>query len=213
MHIASVAVFEGPSPPFRDVVARVRSKLPLVPRYRQVVRFVPFDLGRPVWVDDPHFNIDYHLRHTALPAPGGRGRAAEAGGPGHVAAPRPDPAPVGDLGRRRPRRGPVGDAVQDPPRHGRRGLGHRPDGGRSWTSPRRCPWPSPTSGSRRPSPTGALPGRPGPSSTWSANPYEQFRAVRAEHPGAPAGAAPGGRGDAGACPPWPDSSGRRRCRA
>ncbi len=71
MHIASVAVLEGPSPPFADVVARVRGKLPLVPRYRQVVRFVPFDLGRPVWVDDPHFNIDYHLRHTALPAPGG----------------------------------------------------------------------------------------------------------------------------------------------
>ena len=49
----------------------VRGKLPLVPRYRQVVRFVPLDMGRPVWVDDPHFNIDYHLRHTALPAPGG----------------------------------------------------------------------------------------------------------------------------------------------
>jgi len=73
MHIASVAVFEGPSPAFTEVVSRVRSKLPLVPRYRQIVRFVPFDLGRPVWVDDPHFNIDYHLRHTALPAPGGEG--------------------------------------------------------------------------------------------------------------------------------------------
>ncbi len=73
MHIGSVMVLEGPSPPYRDVVARVRSKLPLVPRYRQIVRFVPFDLGRPVWVDDPHFTIDYHLRHTALPTPGGEG--------------------------------------------------------------------------------------------------------------------------------------------
>jgi diacylglycerol O-acyltransferase len=73
MHIGSVMVFEGPTPDYRDVVARVRSKLPLVPRYRQIVRFVPFDLGRPVWVDDPHFTIDYHLRHTALPAPGGEG--------------------------------------------------------------------------------------------------------------------------------------------
>ncbi len=71
MHIASVAIFEGPPPPFSDVVSMFRGKLPLVPRYRQVVRFVPFDLGRPVWVDDPHFNIDYHIRHTALPAPGG----------------------------------------------------------------------------------------------------------------------------------------------
>ncbi len=71
MHIASVAIFEGPQPPFPDVVDMVEAKLDLVPRYRQKVRFVPFELGRPVWVDDPHFNIEYHLRHTALPAPGG----------------------------------------------------------------------------------------------------------------------------------------------
>jgi len=71
MHIAAVGIFEGPVPPYGDVVGMVRGKLPLVPRYRQVVRFVPFDLGRPVWVDDPHFNIDYHLRHSALPPPGG----------------------------------------------------------------------------------------------------------------------------------------------
>jgi diacylglycerol O-acyltransferase len=71
MHIGSIAIFDGPEPPFEDVVARIQGKLPLVPRYRQVVREVPFQLGRPVWVDDPDFNIDYHLRHTALPAPGG----------------------------------------------------------------------------------------------------------------------------------------------
>jgi WS/DGAT/MGAT family acyltransferase len=35
------------------------------------VKFVPFDLGRPVWVDDAHFHVEYHLRHTALPHPGG----------------------------------------------------------------------------------------------------------------------------------------------
>jgi diacylglycerol O-acyltransferase / wax synthase len=49
----------------------VDAKLDLVPRYRQRVMSVPLELGRPVWVDDPHFNIEYHLRHTALPAPGG----------------------------------------------------------------------------------------------------------------------------------------------
>jgi diacylglycerol O-acyltransferase / wax synthase len=70
MHIASVTIFEGPPPDFADIVEMIRQKLTLVPRYRQVVRFVPLDLGRPVWVDDPHFNIDYHVRHTALPAPG-----------------------------------------------------------------------------------------------------------------------------------------------
>jgi diacylglycerol O-acyltransferase / wax synthase len=72
MHIASCASFEGPAPPYDRVVAAVAAKLPHVPRYRQRVRFVPLQLGRPVWVDDPHFRLEYHLRHTALPAPGGR---------------------------------------------------------------------------------------------------------------------------------------------
>lgn len=72
MHIASCAVFEGPAPAYADLVALFRGKLPLVPRYRQKVRFVPGGVGRPVWVDDPHFRLDYHVRHTALPPPGSR---------------------------------------------------------------------------------------------------------------------------------------------
>jgi len=71
MHIGSVGIFAGPPPGFGAVAAMVESKLHLVPRYRQSVRFVPLDLGRPVWADDPHFNLEYHVRHTALPAPGG----------------------------------------------------------------------------------------------------------------------------------------------
>ena len=70
MHIGSVGVFEGPPPPSADLHSMVAAKLPDVPRYRQKVRFVPLELGRPVWVDDPHFNLTYHLRRTALPAPG-----------------------------------------------------------------------------------------------------------------------------------------------
>ena len=70
MHIASVAIFEGPRPAYEDILEMVESKLHRVPRYRQRVRFVPLEVGRPVWVDDPHFNLRYHLRHTALPAPG-----------------------------------------------------------------------------------------------------------------------------------------------
>lgn len=71
MHIGTVLVFEGPLPAYEDFVAMIGGKLPLVPRYRKVVKFVPFQLGRPVWVDDPHFRLEYHVRHTALPAPGG----------------------------------------------------------------------------------------------------------------------------------------------
>jgi WS/DGAT/MGAT family acyltransferase len=70
MHVGSVAVFEGPAPSYGDVVRLLLSKLPLVPRYRQRVREVPMQLARPVWIDDPHFQILYHVRHTAVPGPG-----------------------------------------------------------------------------------------------------------------------------------------------
>jgi diacylglycerol O-acyltransferase / wax synthase len=70
MHIGGVSIFEGPAPPFERLEQMVEGKLDAVPRYRQKVRFVPLGLGRPVWIDDPHFNLSYHLRHTALPAPG-----------------------------------------------------------------------------------------------------------------------------------------------
>jgi len=70
MHVGSVAIFEGPPPGYGDLVRLVVAKLHLVPRYRQKVRFVPLGLGRPVWVDDPHFQILYHVRHTAVPKPG-----------------------------------------------------------------------------------------------------------------------------------------------
>jgi diacylglycerol O-acyltransferase / wax synthase len=71
MHIGSVTIFEGPAPVHEELVDTIARKMSLAPRCRQVVRFVPLDLGRPVWVDDPHFNLEYHVRHTALPAPGG----------------------------------------------------------------------------------------------------------------------------------------------
>ncbi|MEA2466869.1 MAG: diacylglycerol O-acyltransferase / wax synthase [Thermoleophilaceae bacterium] len=71
MHIGGVSIFEGPPPPFAKLKEMVSGKLGLVPRYRQKVRFVPLGLGSPVWVDDPHFRLEYHLRHSAVPAPGG----------------------------------------------------------------------------------------------------------------------------------------------
>src|SRR5829696_5870580 len=70
MHVASTTLFEGPAPPYVDFRDHLASRLHLVPRFRQKVRFVPFGQGRPVWVDDPHLNIGYHVRHTSLPEPG-----------------------------------------------------------------------------------------------------------------------------------------------
>ncbi len=71
MHIASVGIYEGPPPRPGELEAAIAAKLPLVPSYREKVRFVPGGLGAPVWVDDPHFDLAYHVRHTGLPAPGG----------------------------------------------------------------------------------------------------------------------------------------------
>ncbi|HEY8581814.1 MAG TPA: wax ester/triacylglycerol synthase family O-acyltransferase, partial [Capillimicrobium sp.] len=71
MHIGGVVVLEGQAPDFPTFREYVRERLRLVPRYRQRLVFPPAGLGRPRWVDDATFNIDYHLRHTGLPAPGG----------------------------------------------------------------------------------------------------------------------------------------------
>jgi WS/DGAT/MGAT family acyltransferase len=71
MHVAACMTFQGDSPTHDELVNAIEARLHLVPRYRQRLAFVPLQQGRPVWVDDPHFNIRYHVRHTALPAPGG----------------------------------------------------------------------------------------------------------------------------------------------
>src|SRR5204863_5558226 len=68
--IASVAVLEGPPPSQEEYVSRIGARLRSIPRARHRVRRVPGDLGLPVWVDDPNFDLDHHLRRTALPAPG-----------------------------------------------------------------------------------------------------------------------------------------------
>ena len=71
MHVGAVMIFEGPPPAREDFLAQIDSRLHLVPRYRQKLAVPRFEMGRPLWVDDPRFNIGYHVRHTALPAPGG----------------------------------------------------------------------------------------------------------------------------------------------
>ena len=70
MHIGGVSIFEGPPPSFDELTDMVRGKLHQTPRYRQKVRFVPLGVSEPMWVDDPYFDVAYHLRHTAVPPPG-----------------------------------------------------------------------------------------------------------------------------------------------
>jgi diacylglycerol O-acyltransferase len=70
MHVGAVMIFEGPPPRYDDFLEHVRGRMHLVPRFRQKLAFPPAQLGRPFWVDDPTFNLAYHVRHSALPAPG-----------------------------------------------------------------------------------------------------------------------------------------------
>ena len=71
MHVGSVLVFEGPTPDYDAFLAHIERGLHLVPRYRQKLAYPPLGVSRPRWVDDPHFNAGYHIRHTALPPPAG----------------------------------------------------------------------------------------------------------------------------------------------
>lgn len=82
MHVAGLAVLDPSTRPdgrlrFEDVASAMASRLHLAPRFRQKVVTVPFDLGLPLWVDDPEFDLDFHLRRAALPAPGGRRELAD----------------------------------------------------------------------------------------------------------------------------------------
>lgn len=71
MHIGAVMIFEGDPPTYDEFKAHIASRLDFVPRYRQKLVYPPYNTGRPLWADDPDFNLNYHLRHTALPKPGG----------------------------------------------------------------------------------------------------------------------------------------------
>ena len=70
MHVGGVMIFEGPPPAYEDMLEHIRSRLHLVPRFRQKLAHPPIETGRPLWVDDPTFNLEYHVRHSALPSPG-----------------------------------------------------------------------------------------------------------------------------------------------
>lgn len=70
MHVAAIMTFAGAPPAYDEFLRAIAGRLHLVPRYRQRLADVPYGQGRPRWVDDPHFNPEYHIRHAALPAPG-----------------------------------------------------------------------------------------------------------------------------------------------
>jgi WS/DGAT/MGAT family acyltransferase len=81
MHVASTAVFDPADVPegytFDRVKEMVANRLPLLPPFRRRLVMIPFGLHHPLWIEDPDFDIDYHVRRGALPAPGGAKELAE----------------------------------------------------------------------------------------------------------------------------------------
>ena len=79
MHVGAVSIFKRPKAGFDydRLVELIEQRIALVPRYRQKVRHVPGNLARPVWVDDPEFDVAYHVRRSALPKPGSDAQLTE----------------------------------------------------------------------------------------------------------------------------------------
>ena len=81
MHVASTCVFDPTTVPggysFEKVRELVENRLPLLPPFRRRLVEVPFSLHHPLWIEDPDFDLDYHVRRAALPAPGGDRELAE----------------------------------------------------------------------------------------------------------------------------------------
>jgi WS/DGAT/MGAT family acyltransferase len=75
MHIGSVAIYDPSTAPggavtFKGILDHIRGRMPLVPSYREKLARVPLDLDHPYWIDDPDFDLEFHVRHIALPKPG-----------------------------------------------------------------------------------------------------------------------------------------------
>src|SRR4051794_26184266 len=81
MHVQAVMLLDPSTVPggfsFAKIKAHLASRLPSLPEFRRRLERVPFDLHRPVWFDDPDFDLDYHLHHIAVPPPGSAGQFAD----------------------------------------------------------------------------------------------------------------------------------------
>ncbi len=71
VHVGGTAIFRGRPPEFEQLLGHIEHRLNLIPRFRQRVRQMPGQVGRPVWDDDAEFDLRRHVRRHALPKPGG----------------------------------------------------------------------------------------------------------------------------------------------
>jgi diacylglycerol O-acyltransferase / wax synthase len=77
VHVGATMIFEGRPPPYGELLEHVEARLGLVPRFRQRITPIRFNLDNPVWADDPRFDLRWHVRRAALPKPGGMGELRE----------------------------------------------------------------------------------------------------------------------------------------
>lgn len=88
MHVAMTAIFDPSTMPggyrFEKIKDFIEGRLHLVPPFRRRVVEVPFRLHHPIWVEDPHFDIDHHIRRIGAPSPGGHRELAEVAA--HIAS-------------------------------------------------------------------------------------------------------------------------------
>ena len=71
VHVGGTAIFTGEPPPYDEFLAHVGRRLELIPRFRRRVRWLPGRMMRAEWEDDPDFDLRRHVRHLAVPSPGG----------------------------------------------------------------------------------------------------------------------------------------------
>jgi diacylglycerol O-acyltransferase / wax synthase len=81
-HVSSLSIFARPEDepdyePFRSWRAQIARRLDLLEPLRRRLRSVPFGLDHPFWIEDPDFDLDFHVRHTAVPPPGSDGQLAD----------------------------------------------------------------------------------------------------------------------------------------
>ena len=132
MHVAMTMIFDPSTMPggysFEQVKEFIGAALHLVPPFRRRLVEVPFRLHHPLWVEDPDFDLDYHIRRIGGARPGRPSRAGRAGRPDRQHAARPQPSAVGAVGRRGPERRQRRRGHQGPPLRDRRRLRRRADG-------------------------------------------------------------------------------------
>ena len=124
VHVGGTAIFKGKPPEFEQLLSHIEQRLNLIPRFRQRVRHMPGQVGRPVWDDDADFDLRRHVRRHALPKPGGDAELRELVG-WIMSEPLDQSRPLWQIHLIEGLEEAVRGRLEDPPRARRRDRGGR----------------------------------------------------------------------------------------